>query len=343
MTPINLLIKTYPFLLLRFFLGVLLLYAGYRCFVWGMSLTELFGLDMLVTDLLFGYIGLSFFILYIDITRKLLLHFIGYSHVAGMTFALEGKKIGVIKSARIMLGRFGSVSAMYFVDGLMKKVVRQVSEWILEKGNFIPSMFKKGFLSKIVASTLNNIVFSLLEVIISYLYKNKDMKFWDGAIKGTSLYVQSWKHILKSAFLNSLWLKLFSWILSILVMGVSIWSLWGAGITAIISTFIFYKILTALAKMTFVDPYQTASMLVGFYQGIENKTPDESVATLLSDISDNFKDLVMRGKEEGSELATRVTSLLGDKLSTAEEDSLMGSKNPLNIIAKEIGANEKNV
>jgi hypothetical protein len=202
----------------------------------------------------------------------------------------------------------------------------------------LPKIFKKGLLASLASSALNTIIFSVLEVIVSYLYRNKETGLWDGALKGTSLYVQSWKHVLKYAFINAITLKVFSWILSIVIVGVSAWYLWGQSITVILTVFLNYKIITSLTRLALVEPYQTASMLTAFWESVKDKNPDECVAAKLSDVCDKFKELVFKGKEEGSELSDRVAIILGDSL-VAENVPLVSNNSVLKTIVKEVDSN----
>lgn len=313
-TPLGLLLKTYEFVFFRFILCLGVFYPGYKAIMWGINKgREWFGINLFVADLLYGYCGLAAFILFISLFRSIVLHYLQYAQVASMTALLEGEEIqeSLVKHGfKTMMSRIGSVSLLYVSDNLLKKVVKEVSSWLLQEGNIVPAFLKKGLFSRIVSDSFKTIVYCASEVMASYLYVNKDVGTIEGAMKATSLYVQSWKTVLKSAFMNTIYIKILGKLISWTVIGLFVWLMWGQGFKVILATYIAVKVLGYLLKVSLVEPYQVASMLVGYYQGAKSKEPSEEIMAVVAENSDSFKDLIFRGKEEGNELATKLSGTI---------------------------------
>lgn len=317
--PVGLLIKTYPFLILRFILVALLYLPGYLSLEWGMQLgRRLTGIDLFVFDFMFAYCGFVFFLFYYRVAKMLLLHVLQYAQVGAMTAVLLEKEVKgslLVYGFKQLLGRFGTVSAMFVAERFMFKVVKEVSSWIIEKGKFLPSFLREGFLSRWVGKSLELTVYHVLEAIVSYLYANPKMNLWEGAIKSTSLYVQSWKSVLKSAFLNTLFMTIFGKVASLIMLVTTIVLAWDKGLLTILAIVITIKITASLLRTAFVEPYETASMLIGFHEGIAGKEPSENIMERLSGSSDKFKRLIFKGKDEGSEFAEKVAHNITEELS----------------------------
>jgi hypothetical protein len=323
--PIGLLIKTYPFLLLRFLCGAAALVPGYFAIKWGIDAgRELTGVNLLLTDFLFAYIGIAAFIMYIEFVRKAMLHMISYAHVGSMTGYIAGRKgreYGVGFGFKLMLSRFGSVSAMFVANKIMRKVVGDVSSWIADNDKFIPAYLKKGFIGRMVKGTVEVIVFRVMEVIVSYLYINKDTGLWQGVLQGASLYIQSWKLVFKNSFLATLWVKLFSVVLNFIALLTFVWVMWGSSLLDIAVMFIFYKIVAALARMSLLEPYQTAYMLIAFHKSMKAIEVDEEIADRVDSVYDQFKDVLFKRNAEGGELAEQLISVFKDKFDAGDESA----------------------
>ena len=322
--PIKILYKTYGFLILRFLVSLGVIFPGYFIAIWAIKLGRKWsGLDLLVTDLLFAYCGIAGMAIYFSAGKKLSLHFINYAHIAGMTGVINGtlkEKSSVRYGISLVFSRIGPVSFMFVADKFLRKVLNRISKWILENSKIIPDSFKKGFISRFVGDSIKSLIFSVLPVTTSYLYMHKDEKFWDGTLKAISLYLQSWKQTMKAAFLNTLWIKVFGKVVNIVIFVVFMVQLWGEGIQQIITYYIFYKFILFVLKETFMEPYQMASMLVGFHEGCKDKEPKPEALNSIEDLSSKIKDTVFNKKESSDELINNVV----EAITSALPEDLLG-------------------
>lgn len=313
--PVQLLFKTYMFMLLRFILCVILLYPAYRSLDWGINLGHRISrTNLFIADLLYAYIGFVICFFYIEIVRKYMFHLIRYSHVASMTALLTGERnsAGVSFGLSRMFSRFGAVNAIYITDKIMHKAVSEISGWLIDKAEIVPDRFKKGFIFRWVSQSVSVVVYHVLEAIASYLYSNPDKKMWEGAIKGTTLYVQSWKEVFKSSFVSSLVVKVLGKVVYTIVFFVLLYYFWDSGILTMLSVYITFRITCVLVRLSVVEPYESASMLVAFHRGIDSLDVDEEITEDLSDISSGFQDLILRGSSAGDSysrsIVDRITS-----------------------------------
>jgi hypothetical protein len=331
---VGLMIRTYPFIFLRLLVNVLIVWPAYEAVLWGIDTgRKLTNVDLLVADLLFGWIGLAAFIIYIEFARKFTIHLIRYAQIACVTELITNNEIkgsSLVFGFRTMLSRFGTVAIMYLANNLMTKAVSQVSGWIVENGKFIPAIFKKGLLANLVSSTIKTVVFNVDEIVVSYLYKNKEMPLWEGTTNGISLYVQSWQSVLKSAFLSVLWLKVFGIVLALSIWSYGIWYLWGGGIKSMLVFFFVYKIVSVLIKSTLVEPYQSISMLVGFYEAKADSKEPMDLSEKLSEVSSEFKQMLLKGRTQSADLSEKLASLVtGEMSNSTEEVSMLGKLDKL--------------
>jgi len=276
---------------------------------------------MWITDIAFGYAGLALFIGYIGFARKYTTHLVRYAQIASVTAIVTDKTIKgsmMLYGFKMLFSRFGTVSMIYFSDRLISAALREVSEWILEHGDFIPSFLKSGFLSKLFSSTLRTVIFSVGEIVVSYMYNNKDLSFWEGISDGISLYVRSWKSILKAAFFSVLWLKVFAFFINISLFVFLVWYSWGLGVVTLFWYLILYRIIIMILNATFVEPYQSISMVLGFYENKKDKQDIANLSDTLQGVSSAFKDMLIHRKQFDPSIVSGLTGIVTSNLNASD-------------------------
>jgi hypothetical protein len=317
---VGLMLKTYPFLFIRLVVNLAAIYPAYLCVVGAIKYgREITGTVFILSDILFGWLGLTVFVFYLEFVRRYIVHIIRYAQLAAVTQLItEGEIKGSVTAYgfRKMLDKFGSVSIMFLVDKVMNRAVSQISRWIVEEGNFIPSFLKKGILARFLSSIVRTLVFHIDEVIISYMYKHSEEDLWDSVGKGISLYVKSWKSILKAAFFSILWMKIFSILTRGTILIYGVWLFYGYGVQALFIFFLFYKALMSFLKATFVEPYTSISMVVGFYESNPQEDGLANVTDKLKEISDEFKSIILRGRGDKRSLGDKIAEEFTGNLSS---------------------------
>jgi len=105
---------------------------------------------------------------------------------------------------------------------------------------------------------------------------------------------------LKSAFLNVLSLKVFSFALKIILVVVFVWKFREFSLFNLIVGYIFLKLVLTVLKSSLLEPYQTCMMLVGFHKyrlNAEAKSNDGAPVEL-DQFEGQFNDMISKGKED---------------------------------------------
>lgn len=315
--PITLISKTSSFILLRIILCSIIIYPLFKSVDWGISFGYKYAHSrILLTDILWAYLGFSACYILVELIRKPLIHWLTYAHVAAMTDIIDGNELASpLKSGfTATFTRMGATAGVFVVDGLLVKAVKQVSAWIMENSGSLPKFLRQGVFHRVVKQSLEVIVYSVTECVMSYLYRNPEVNIWEGAVKGATLYVKSWKSVLKSAFIFTIQVKLFMMVLRFLTLVLCAYITWDKGLIAIISAYIAARVLFMLIEVTIVQPYQLASMLLSLDRETEGEEPDSAVSENLAGISDSFREMVQHGSRAGGEyteeVAKKITSVL---------------------------------
>lgn len=314
--PLWLIMQTYEFAIARMIISLAVFLPGYNVAKWSiMKGGEWLGVNLFVVDLLLAYCGIALILGLLVFVRKVILHYVQYAQVAAMTSLLSSdepiKGSLLLHGIKLMGSRFGSVSLLYIADNLITKLTNKVSGVIKEQS--LPDYLKTGIVARWVGTSTTTVVHSLAEVIASYLFRNTDVSLWKGITKAPLQYMKSWKSVLKRAFLGTIYLQAASLVISWGSFIAFLWFFWGMGILPFIAGYIALRAVGFLVKTALVEPYQVASMICAFHEGVQD-TSEESEEDELSLSEEPLNAMDLLDKDKANSLVDRLSEALIQKL-----------------------------
>ena len=235
------------------------------------------------------------------LAREYLLYIVKAGHIAVMVADLTDQPLpegqGQIAHAKeVVTERFGTASALFAVDQLVKGVIQAVTGLIQGLLSILP-IPGTGSAMAAVRGYLKVSVGLLDEVILAHAIRTRSDNPFASAREALVLYGQNAKPMLISAA----WLTAIVWVLSFVVFLVMlapaalvVWAMpgaWSAG------GFVFAVIFAWAAKAALVEPFAIACLLQAFFKVTDGQTPNPEWEAKLEAASDKFKEL---GAKAGS-------------------------------------------
>ena len=231
----------------------------------------------------------------IRLVREYFLYMIKAAHVAVITqlamFGSLPEGVGQIEWGKAqVMQRFKETSVLFVVDRLVNGVISAVNSMMQGIGNVfggIPGLQSLVHLGKLVLR------FSLTyvdEAILARNFLRPQESVWESAQSGLVLYAQTWKQILKTAFVLGLVAMLSYTVLVILLMVpfLGFGQVYpGLRIVFVMMAFIF----AAVIKMAFLDPWALTNMILVYLNETKNLTPDKGWEEKLEAISNKFRKI----------------------------------------------------
>jgi hypothetical protein len=311
MSTLSILLRTWPFVLMRLVAHVLF---G----VVAVVLLGIMGGIGYLSTLLFKQAGaVVFFVCLLAIgflwgLRKLaeryVLYLIKAGHVAVITELLLRGSVPAGMS-QVAYGKdkvvkhFGNVSVLAGVDALVEGSVRQILRWLVRLGSLVTFVPGAKFLWSLVQRVLTVAANYIDEAVFSYILTREGQNVWRVAADGVVLYAQSWKKILHTAILvvfivEAGWLAVFLLTLFPLLGLATV--LAKAGHFRVLFGFIALLVaylLANVAKWVLVDPVATTAMVVAYHNAIQQAVPSADLYTNLVGISKRFRELDQKARE----------------------------------------------
>ncbi len=311
-TAVKLVTKTPSFLGLTagvyaaFFLLSLLWFA-----IWGGLAFLMARLEMPFLALVAIVIGLGVGGGIVAFARRYLLYLVTGGHIAVMTELLKNGSLPEGKS-QIAFGRervkelFVDMSILFGLDQLIKGTLNAIQNRIIRASSLLPlpGGFRK--VAKLITEILKRSLIYVDEAILSYAIYRGEKGVWTSARHGVILYAQSYKPILKTAALSWALGKLFLFLAFIVFMAVGIGLLLALGINHIIAQAIVVGVALSAAyalEQVVFEPFALAYVLVTYYYSIAGTVPDPEWDQRIQSVSDSFKKLVGKAREESGEEA----------------------------------------
>jgi hypothetical protein len=287
--------KTYPFVLLRLALYALILAAS---LLWWLLVFQTFRFWPLPGPpwlaWLFGGIA---FASVIKLLRSYLLYLLKAAHIAAITQLVLGidlpAGIEQLRYAKdVVIQRFGQISLLFLIDRLVNAVLRTFNRSIFSMFSFVPGLRT---LRRFAQRVLDYSAGYVDEAILSYSIIHPEMNPWKSARDGLILYVQSWKAILGGGFV----LALISYLLVAVVAAPGFLIAYGLpqpmrevvmGISLAVALFV---------KFALMDPFALTSVIVNYHNAIAGQTVNEAWEKRLEDVSDKYREIKERALSWG--------------------------------------------
>ena len=229
------------------------------------------------------------------LAREYLLYVVKAGHIAVMVADLTDRPLpegqGQIAHARaVVTERFGTASALFAVDQLVKGVIQAVTGLIQGLLSILP-IPGTGSAMAAVRGYLKVSVGLLDEVILAHAIRTRSDNPFASAREALVLYGQNAKPMLISAA----WLTAIVWMLSFVVFllmlapaALVVWMMpgaWSAG------GFVFALIFAWAVKAAVVEPFAIACLLQAFFTVTEGQVPNPDWEAKLEGASAKFQEL----------------------------------------------------
>jgi hypothetical protein len=311
---IKILIKTYPFILLTFFLYCVFGAIGLFLILLFILMIGLLGFS----GFLFLILGIVFFGLFIGLFflfKRYVLYLVKAAHIAVIAdLTLDRKVPGFLGQfgygKKKVIKRFGSVSALFVLD----RLIAGVTGAILGTISFITAWIPLGSLKSLIRMFLQIIRLitnHIDEAIVAYIFINEDVDPWSGARDGLVLYAQKWKPILITctllvlgayALMGVAWFGVFfvSSMVSAFLGPI-------AGEIAGFLAFPLALLLLLIIYSAFLNPLILVWIIVTYVEEIKNEVPNPKTVEWLNGVSNKFKEITSKA---GASLSS---SSIGEK------------------------------
>lgn len=311
MTTLSILIRTFPYILMRLAAQVALTFVALVITVCMAAL--IYAAAVLLKAvwwviLLLGLATLGALWGFRRLAERYILYLIKAGHVAVITELAQ--KGGLPPGANqisygkdMVLQRFGSVSVLAAVDVLVEGAVRQILRWLtgaVQRLTFIPGL---GLLWALVRQALSVAGNYIDEAVFSYILTHQAQNVWQTAADGVVLYAQGWRRILGTALLVVV-VVIGGWLLVFLLTLLPL-----LGLAELLAEaremkflFPFFALLAAVliangVRAALVDPFATVAMIVAYNRVMQEEVPRRDMYRTLADVSQKFRLLTRRAQE----------------------------------------------
>ncbi|HLC68646.1 MAG TPA: hypothetical protein VJH24_02300 [Candidatus Bilamarchaeaceae archaeon] len=305
---ISLLIKTWPFIAIRF---AALLAASVISFVlfvilivalilFGMN--DILGLGILLAIILFaGFSGIF------SLLARYFLFLYDAGHVAVMAKILKGEGSEVPSTMKqldygkdVVIKRIGSLSVLYVFKAIVWGILRAINRAVGFLSGFLPGSIRQ--LIRFVMAVINRAIFLIFDMILSYLVFAPAKNAWLCAADALVIYKKNIGRFLGVAA----FLVIGSYTISYLgvILGYALFFAAYAGVTAaqdivqvalVIFALIFLFMFFEALRQCLVIPFSRALVLCEFYETLQKTTIGKEDYGILNDIP-QFRDLLAKAK-----------------------------------------------
>lgn len=226
--------------------------------------------------------------------REYLLYLVNAGHIAVLVKRYDGETMPEDKSQvkyaqEVVKQRFAESSVLFGVDQIIKGVLKTFSRIFSGIMSFIP--FVPQGLVKFINGVVSMSLTYVDEVILAYYIRNNSENPWEDARKALILYAQNYKTFLK----NALFLTVFSWVLSLLVIIVVFAPLAGlmslTGYTGGFWVFVLAIVVAWGIKAALIDPFAMTALMHVFFKVTEGQEPNPEWEAKLEQKSKKFVEL----------------------------------------------------
>ncbi len=301
-TATSVFVKTAPFVLLRFGIGILLgalstLYFGVigyflYSFVEAGTVSWAIAVGGLLVSLVLFYYAWQWVV-------KYLLYLVKAGHIAVIAEAVD---TGEVPPNQIQYGteqvteQFAQATALFGVDQVVKGVLTQFNRGVMSLSNlvsFIPALAQ---LIRVAGKAVRIAASYLDEAVIAYMFLNPTGNRWKSATDGLVIYAKTWKPVLAATMtfvgaMYALGLTLFLLLtpLAAVLSGLSlVFELFGWVVVGGITVAIYSGVL---------KPYVKTVVITTFLIESRGKTPDAETRAWLAERSETFRELQGKADE----------------------------------------------
>ncbi len=300
-TTLALLLRTWPFLALRFFVfgGIAVLFLA----VTGSGALIGYGVGTGFYDQTSGYQfgiygtigGFVLSGLIFRLIRQYILYMVKAAHIAVLMRLVDGAPLPdgmgqVAYGRQIVTERFVEANALFALDLLIKGVVKTIGRVVSGIGAFVPIPGLRQIIGIINAVIETSVTF-VDEIILAYNIRTQSGNPWESSRQALVLYAQNGRTMIR----NAAWLTFFLFAMSVLIFLILVAPL-AAIFAAMPGTTVAYGIIAAVVfaifvKETLIEPFAVAALMQVYFKTIEGQQPDPEWDEKLAGISGKFREL----------------------------------------------------
>ncbi|MBF0493024.1 MAG: hypothetical protein HQM15_09615 [Deltaproteobacteria bacterium] len=189
-----------------------------------------------------------------------------------------------------VMNRFKETSALFLVDRLVNGVIQSINGIMQGMGNAFSGVPGMESIMKFAGLVLRFSLTYMDEAILARNFMTPQETVWQSAKNGLLLYAQSWKEILKTAFILGL-VALFAYSVLFVLCAIPVFAL-GAMLHLhfLISALVSLTFAAAL-KLALLDPWALTNMILVYVRSTQGKEPDASWESKLEAVSSKFRQI----------------------------------------------------
>jgi hypothetical protein len=196
-----------------------------------------------------------------------------------------------------VMKRFKETSILFVVDRLVAGVIRSVHSMLVRIGNIFSGVPGMGGLVGLANTVLRFSLTYVDEAVMARNFMRPEETVWQSAKTGLVLYAQSWKEILKTAFVLGLG-SISSYIILLICLLVPFLGLGKVypsfKVVFVIAAFVF----AGAIKLALFDPWALTTMVVTYLTETKDKTADRSWEEKLEAVSGKFREIKQKALAE---------------------------------------------
>jgi hypothetical protein len=192
-------------------------------------------------------------------------------------------------------------SSFFVIDQVVSSILGVVNTLLVGLGSVIPGMGgMTAFLGRVLRTSLGYAD----EVILALSFRTRSSDVWRTSRDGVVLYAQNYKTILKNAFA----LAVIHYLL-VFVLFVMAWvpATWIAGLMpgsgSALLAFVVTILLVYSLKKAFIEPFLMAALMQVYFQCIEGQTPNPAWIEKLGGMSEKFRSMQSKFRDEPAAMA----------------------------------------
>lgn len=225
-------------------------------------------------------------------------YMIDVGHVAIVAKSVQD---GIIPDNQVALAtqmvkeKFVSANAYFVVDKLIKHTVQQIQKTVGHVGGMLSNVPGMSGIVSVIQLFVSMALNYVDECCIAYTFLSNDKPF-KSACDGIVLYYQNWKPLLKNALKLTIFVTLFNWLFTAMVLLTILFSSGFSKVGFILVIAI--VLLLNTFKKAFVDSYIMVNMVTKYTQVGQNTEITHDLYTKLCNLSSKFKELFNKSQVE---------------------------------------------
>lgn len=310
----SLLGKTFPFLILRFIVVLVLLIPFIFMYKVGIELCLKWFGDILVAKICYCYVFISMWYIYMEWIRKYVLYMLKVAQMASIAKYLTGEQLycSVLTGFITSVKKVASAHLMFVIDCLIESSINKFITPKIKEVEILDEISDKWY-GKFVGKALKIVANHIDEAILCYGFVDDDCGLVESIAEGFSLYILKWKDVAISSVKVVIGLMAFKFVSYACCVYYLFTVLMSSGLFVMSIHCIFVVILMYGLYYALYEPYICVVVLRKYIDSAVNEqldedevdTVDSNIRSILRDT--NWKDALNQERNQiGDTILTRL-------------------------------------